>query len=254
MASPLRVLVVDDSEVILLATAEGLSAEGFEVETATNPILVASQLRKFSPHVLLLDVDMPALKGPDVVAALRKTDALGSTSVVLYSATENEENLRRLARECGAAEALPKSIRGPALARRLQALRRSKLDESGRFRRLSLKSIVIAPVDVESELVGHLNGLGVETEVRGPFGVDRALREGGVQLAVLHEGAFSRPLGEVVSRLHQRGLLEGVALLALSRQPVKGADAHMDSNAISRAALTRRVNQAVAESRTRRSS
>lgn len=251
MSGPMRVLVVDDSEVVLLATAEGLAAEGFEVETATNPILVASQLRKFSPHVLLLDVDMPALKGPDVVAALRKADALGSTSVVLYSATEDEDNLRRLARECGAAEALPKSIRGPALARRLKSLRRSKLDESGRFRRLSLKSIVIAPASVETELVQHLNALGVETSIRGPFGVDRALREGGVQLAVLHEEAFSRPLSEVASRLRQRRLLDGVALLVLSRQPVEGADAHLESSAISRAGLTRRVNQAVAESKAR---
>jgi CheY-like chemotaxis protein/nitrogen-specific signal transduction histidine kinase len=66
-----RVLVVDDEPNALSALASLLEEEGFVVEAATNGVQALAKLREFAPDILVVDVEMPGLNGPDLVREIR---------------------------------------------------------------------------------------------------------------------------------------------------------------------------------------
>jgi CheY-like chemotaxis protein len=53
------------------------------------------------PDLVLVDVNMPGLRGQDIVSVARSRGDLGNTRVLLFS-TESEATLEALATECGA--------------------------------------------------------------------------------------------------------------------------------------------------------
>ncbi len=110
-----RILIVDDSPLLLEAGRLALEAAGYEVRTLENPLMVAMTLRKKPVDLILLDVNMPTVQGTQVVSALR-AHGLNSTPVILYSDLEEPE-LRAKATECGATGWLRKSSDEHALIR-----------------------------------------------------------------------------------------------------------------------------------------
>ncbi|HEX7702531.1 MAG TPA: response regulator, partial [Kofleriaceae bacterium] len=67
-----RVLVVDDEPNALSALATLLEDEGFVVETAANGLVALAKVREFAPDILVVDVEMPGLKGDDLVRKVRE--------------------------------------------------------------------------------------------------------------------------------------------------------------------------------------
>ncbi len=110
-----RILIVDDSPLLLEAGRLALEGAGYEVRTLENPLMVAMLLRKNPVDLVLLDVNMPALKGTQVVSALR-AHGVNSTPVILYSDLDERE-LQAKAKECGATGWLRKTGDEHALIR-----------------------------------------------------------------------------------------------------------------------------------------
>lgn len=97
-----RVLVVDDSEIVLEKASEALIAKGYEVFTA----LSAQDADRFiygesRPDVIIMDVMMPMLDG-DRKARMLKADAATSEIPVLLLSSKPEMELVQLASESGA--------------------------------------------------------------------------------------------------------------------------------------------------------
>lgn len=115
-----RVLVVDDDTTQLELIERTLRSEGFDVMTCSSPIGVTSIVRSFAPHLVLMDVDIPALSGDRILAIARK-NAPPMTRFVLHSASD-ESVLRRLAKEVDADGWISKSVTGTDLASRVRAL------------------------------------------------------------------------------------------------------------------------------------
>ncbi len=67
-----RVLVVDDEPNALSALAALLEEKGFVVETATDAREALPKVRDFAPDILIVDVELPGLKGPDLVRKVRE--------------------------------------------------------------------------------------------------------------------------------------------------------------------------------------
>lgn len=63
-----RVLVVDDDEIVLTALKEQLPRFGFHVVAVNNPLLALQQLQSAQFAVLLVDNEMPEMKGMDLLA------------------------------------------------------------------------------------------------------------------------------------------------------------------------------------------
>ena len=84
-AGPLHVLVVDDEEVARYLITQSLPAPAFEVHAAASGEAGLQHARHTHPDVILLDLVMPDMDGPAVLAALRADPGLRDTPVVLVT-------------------------------------------------------------------------------------------------------------------------------------------------------------------------
>lgn len=94
MTSPLRVFVIDDSEIARELITLILGDQGFDVESSATPFDLGAVLAQFKPTLILLDLRMPGLteaRMPEVVQQYR--DACNAF-VVLHSAHDPEEVAR----------------------------------------------------------------------------------------------------------------------------------------------------------------
>jgi len=106
-----RVLVVDDDEASRRLVEVALRGLDVEIHTEDDPEAVADRVRELGPAVLVLDVMMPNLDGPMVVAQLREAD-VELPKIVLWSALD-AGRLQELGGEAGV-DAVVLKIAGPA--------------------------------------------------------------------------------------------------------------------------------------------
>ncbi|MGB1012971.1 MAG: response regulator [Nannocystaceae bacterium] len=118
---PVRILVVDDDTEQLSMLSRVLERKGFLVETVNSPFGVSNKARSFKPHIILLDVHIPALSGDRLIGLIRKNTNLENTRMVLFSACD-ADRLRNLALEVKADGWIQKTFNGHELTRQLLAL------------------------------------------------------------------------------------------------------------------------------------
>ena len=83
-----KILIVDDEVAFTEMVKLNLEAtERFIVKIENDPKLTVETTLSFIPDVILLDVIMPDLEGPDVVAMLRKEPLLRNIPVIFLTAT-----------------------------------------------------------------------------------------------------------------------------------------------------------------------
>lgn len=106
---PYRVLLVDDDPLLLDAQASVLRAAGMEVRSLCQPLNTLDMLEAFAPDVLLLDVYMPEVSGPELAAALRERDAHVHLPILFLSA-ETDMKQQLLALNLGGDDFLVKPV------------------------------------------------------------------------------------------------------------------------------------------------
>jgi PAS domain S-box-containing protein len=83
---PYRVLLVDDDTSVLEAHAGMLRAAGFNVLAMDDPVAARDFLNEFAPEACVLDVEMPACRGTDLSALLRRDKRFAHLPVIYLSA------------------------------------------------------------------------------------------------------------------------------------------------------------------------
>lgn len=101
MSEKLRVLVLDDSEIVLNMMALTLAEAGFEPFSANSLIEFEQLLTSADPHIVLTDIQMPDITGDDVCRVLKAKMDTHLVPVVLFS-TLDEQELAELAERSGA--------------------------------------------------------------------------------------------------------------------------------------------------------
>lgn len=101
-----KILVVDDSRLILEAVKESLVTDGHQVVLTDNPLEVPHLIREQHPDLVLIDLNMPTMRGNVVARIVRK--AFGRAVVVLLH-TEVPEQARLLLELAGAEGVVAKS-------------------------------------------------------------------------------------------------------------------------------------------------
>ena len=91
-----RILVVDDTPVLLDVIRECLEGEGYQVRTCLESRYAVEVARAERPDVIMLDVVMPEVSGWEVLAALREDPSFRRTPVIVCTAYVSEA-LGRLA-------------------------------------------------------------------------------------------------------------------------------------------------------------
>lgn len=71
-ATPARILIVDDEEIVLVALRDTLVREGYQVTTFASPLQALEILRKETFSVILTDQQMPLLTGLEFLAQVKQ--------------------------------------------------------------------------------------------------------------------------------------------------------------------------------------
>jgi CheY-like chemotaxis protein len=104
---PLRVLVIDDSEVARGMISRTLQAAGHTVFELVSAIGATRLVTAKLIHVVILDVQMPAMNGDRLAALFRRNSRFDRVGLVLVSDSA-EDTLRALGESVGADAVLSK--------------------------------------------------------------------------------------------------------------------------------------------------
>lgn len=80
-----KVMIVDDSEIVLAVAQNALESVGFEVVVHPRPAGCIALVLQEAPDLLLIDVNMPGLNGDTLVKMLGATQANAQMIILLFS-------------------------------------------------------------------------------------------------------------------------------------------------------------------------
>lgn len=148
-----RVLVVDDEPGVRTALDRGLTAEGFEVVTASDGPTALRTALTGGFDVIVLDIIIPGLSGYRVLQQLR-TEGV-DTPVLLVSAKDGEVD-QADGLDLGADGYLVKPFSFVVLVAQVKALlRRREVERGGGGRRLRLGELQVDPATKEVSWSGR---------------------------------------------------------------------------------------------------
>lgn len=103
-----KIVVIDDSEIVLEVTKGALEGAGYEVIAHDRPAGCVALILHEKPDLVLMDVNMPGLGGDTIVSVLGKAAPTSDTVVLLHSSLPSEV-LRGKATTAGAHGFIQKS-------------------------------------------------------------------------------------------------------------------------------------------------
>ena len=83
-----RILIVDDDALLLLTTSSALEGLGHKVARCAEPLEAAALVENTSPDIAVLDYSMPLLRGPELLALIRRGAHGKSLPVIFLSGTD----------------------------------------------------------------------------------------------------------------------------------------------------------------------
>lgn len=90
-----RILIIDDEVGFTAMLRLNLESTGeYDVEVINNPKLAVDKALEFIPDIILLDVIMPDMEGPDVALLLKQHKQLISIPIIFLTATVTKEEVK----------------------------------------------------------------------------------------------------------------------------------------------------------------
>ena len=125
-----RILIVDDSRVQRTFYTDILASEGYVVIQASSGVEALGLVGEIYPDLVLLDVVLPDIDGIEVCKRIKSDQALSSTSVILFSASQVGSESQATGMDSGADDYLVKPVDPRELLARVGALFRLRRMES----------------------------------------------------------------------------------------------------------------------------
>ncbi len=104
---PVKVLLVEDSKFLRVSTERVLTGAGYQVMCANDGEEGLRLARQHAPELILLDIMLPKITGPDVLKALKNDPATAGIPVMMLTSL-SQLNAKALERD-GAAGFFEKS-------------------------------------------------------------------------------------------------------------------------------------------------
>jgi len=96
-----KVLIVDDSDIVLRLHSYILEGAGFECITAENGFVAMEVLLREPVDLVITDINMPRMNGYELTRKIRETEGYETTPVIIIS-TEEEAKDKMKGMEAGA--------------------------------------------------------------------------------------------------------------------------------------------------------
>jgi excisionase family DNA binding protein len=111
-----RILIVDDDPIIVETLVMALEEEehDYEIISAADGFEAGLQVNHFRPHLIILDIMMPDIKGYDVCKKIKETEETKDTKIIVLSAYLDDEKFKRM-KEYGADVCYSKPLPLPKL-------------------------------------------------------------------------------------------------------------------------------------------
>lgn len=90
----IKILLVEDSKFLRMATERALARAGYEVSSASDGDEGLRMVREKLPDLILLDMLLPKMSGPDVLKALKKDPKTKGIPVVVLSGLSQKNAVR----------------------------------------------------------------------------------------------------------------------------------------------------------------
>ncbi|MFO7986189.1 MAG: response regulator [Desulfatiglandaceae bacterium] len=93
-----RILVVDDDPIIVETIVQALEEDehDYEVVSAADGFEAGLQVNHFKPHLLILDIMMPDIKGYEVCQKIKEDDETKDIKIIVLSAYLDEEKFKKM--------------------------------------------------------------------------------------------------------------------------------------------------------------
>lgn len=118
-----RILVVDDDPIIVESIVQALEEDEFnyEVISAADGFEAGLQVNHFNPHLMILDIMMPDIKGNEVCRKIKSNEATRDTKIIVLSAYLDEAKFKEM-KEYGADVCFSKPLPLPQLKQEVARL------------------------------------------------------------------------------------------------------------------------------------
>ena len=112
----MRILVVDDDPIIVETIVQSLEEDehDYEVISASDGFEAGIQVSHFKPHLLILDIMMPDIKGYEVCKKIKGDEETKDIKIIVLSAYLDEEKFKKM-KEYGADVCFSKPLPLPQL-------------------------------------------------------------------------------------------------------------------------------------------
>jgi CheY-like chemotaxis protein len=116
-----KILLVDDSNTILMVEKMILASEPYRLVTAGNGAQAVERAAAERPDLILMDVVMPTMDGFAACRALRAREETRAIPVIMVT-TRGESGNVEMGFESGCSEYITKPINGPELLAKIRNL------------------------------------------------------------------------------------------------------------------------------------
>ena len=125
----IKILLVDDEPDILEILSYNLSAEGYQISTASNGAEAVKKAKKQQPHLIIMDVMMPEMDGIEACEKIRTLPELKDT-IITFLTARGEDYSQVAGFEAGADDYITKPIKPKVLISKIKSLLRRLNDTS----------------------------------------------------------------------------------------------------------------------------
>ncbi|WKB82685.1 response regulator [Cellulophaga lytica] len=84
----MKILAIDDQQLILLSVEKKLTDLGYQVQTASSGVTGIETFNSFKPDLVIVDINMPDMNGLDVVKHIKNNS---NTAIMVMSGNTNED-------------------------------------------------------------------------------------------------------------------------------------------------------------------
>lgn len=118
-----RLLIVDDDPIIVETIVQALEEDeyNYEVISASDGFEAGLQINHFKPHLMILDIMMPDIKGYEVCKKIKSNKETRDIKIIVLSAYLDEEKFKKM-KEFGADLCFSKPLPLPQLKEEIARL------------------------------------------------------------------------------------------------------------------------------------